>query len=132
MTDIAQSLAEIPYDQLSLAVTRDPQLNLRLQDFSLISPQVRLGGTGEIRAVAGTDLAKQPLDLRLQLGARGHLADQMNRASLLDGKKDDLGYVGFTVPVHVGGTLSNPDTGELKTALVKAAAGSLLNSILGK
>jgi hypothetical protein len=40
--------------------------------------------------------------------------------------------VGFTVPVHVGGTLSNPDTGELKTALVKAAAGSLLNSILGK
>jgi len=132
VTDIAQSLAEIPYDQLSLAVTRDPQLNLRLQDFSLISPQVRLGGTGEIRAVAGTDLAKQPLDLRLQLGARGHLADQMNRASLLDGKKDDLGYVGFTVPVHVGGTLSNPDTGELKTALVKAAAGSLLNSILGK
>jgi hypothetical protein len=132
VTDIAQTLAEIPYDQLSLAVTRDPQLNLRLQDFSLISPQVRLGGTGEIRAVAGTDLAKQPLDLRLQLGARGHLADLMNRASLLDGKKDDLGYVGFTVPVHVGGTLSNPDTSELKAALVKAAAGSLLNSLLGK
>jgi hypothetical protein len=132
VTDIAQTLAEIPFDQLSLAVTRDAQLNLRLQDFSLISPEVRLGGTGEIRAVAGTDLAKQPLDLRLQLGARGHLADLMNRASLLDGKKDDLGYVGFTVPVHVGGTLSNPDTSELKAALVKAAAGSLLNSLLGK
>jgi hypothetical protein len=132
VTDIAQALAEIPFDQLSLTVTRDPQLNLRLQDFSLISPEVRLGGTGEIRAVAGTDLAKQPLDLRLQLGARGHLADLMNRASLLDGKKDDLGYAGFTVPVHVGGTLSSPDTNELKAALVKAAAGSLLNSLLGK
>ena len=132
VTDIAQTLAEIPFDQLSLTVTRDPQLNLRLQDFSLISPEVRLGGAGEIRAVAGTELAKQPLDLRLQLGARGHLADLMNRASLLDGKKDDLGYTGFTVPVHVGGTLSNPDTGELKAALVKAAAGSLLNSLLGK
>jgi hypothetical protein len=132
VTDIAQALAEIPFDQLHLTVTRDAQLNLRLQDFSLISPEVRLGGTGEIRAVDGVDLAKQPLDLRLQLGARGHLADQMNRVSLLDGKKDDLGYVGFVTPVHVGGTLSSPDTNELKAALVKAAAGSLLNSLLGK
>jgi len=132
VTDIAQALAEIPFDQLNLTVTRDAQLNLRLQNFSLISPEVRLGGTGEIRAVDGVDLAKQPLDLRLQLGARGHLADQMNRVSLLDGKKDDLGYVGFVTPVHVGGTLSSPDTNELKAALVKAAAGSLLNSLLGK
>jgi hypothetical protein len=132
VTDINQTLAEIPFDQLSLAVTRDPQLNLRLQDFSLISPQVRLGGAGDIRALAGTDLAKQPLDLRLQLGARGHLADLMNRASLLDGKKDDLGYEGFATPLHVGGTLSSPDTNELKAALIKAAAGSLLNSLLGK
>ena len=132
VTDVAQNLDEIPYDQLSLAVTRDEQHNLRLQDFSLISPEVRLGGTGEIRAVGATDLAKQPLDLQLRLGARGHLADLMNRASLLDGKKDDLGYAGFTVPVHVGGTMSNPDADELKAALVKAAAGSLLNSLLGK
>ena len=132
VTDIVKGFTEIPYDQLSLAVTRDPQLNLRLQDFSLISPQVRLGGAGEIRALAGIDLAKQPLDLRLQLGARGHLADLMNRASLLDGKKDDLGYVGFVAPVHVGGTLSSPDNTELATILLKAAAGSLLNSLLGK
>jgi hypothetical protein len=132
VTEIADRLAEIPFDQLSVAVVRDAALNVRLYDFTLISPEVRLGGTGEIRHVDNTPLLGQPLDLRLQLGARGQLADLMNRASLLDGRQDNLGYSGFAFPLRVGGSLQNPDTGELKAALIKAAGGSLLNNLIGR
>ncbi|MSU69795.1 MAG: hypothetical protein EXS39_03255 [Opitutaceae bacterium] len=132
VSDIARTLAEIPFDQLSVAVTRDAGLNFNLKDFTLISPEVRLAGTGEIRHAEDTTLLAQALDLRLQLGARGKLADMMNRAGLLDGRRDGLGYVGFAVPLRVSGTLRNPDTSELRTTLLKAAGGSLLNNLLGR
>src|ERR1043165_5401743 len=53
VADIAKALSEIPYDQLSLTATRDESLNLRVKDFALISPEVRLGGDGVIRYAEG-------------------------------------------------------------------------------
>ncbi len=132
VSDIAAALAEIPFDQLNVVVARDATLNFILRDFTLISPEVRLKGTGEIRAEDKKPILAQPLDLRLQLAARGRLADLMTRASLVDGRQDNLGYVGFSVPIHLAGSLESPDTSELKNALLKAAGGSLLNNLLGK
>jgi hypothetical protein len=132
VNEIARDLAEIPFDQLNFTLVRDLQRNLQVQDFALISPKVRLNGSGEIHFQANTDLANQPLDLRLQLSVRGRLADLMSRVSLLDGRQDDLGYTGFVAPFQLGGTLAEPDTSALATTLVKAASGSLINSLLGK
>jgi hypothetical protein len=125
VADIAKRLSEIPFDQLSVSVTRDADLNFNLKDFTLISPEVRLTGTGEIHYGEGAPILAQSLELRLQLGARGKLGDLMSRASLLDGRQDNLGYSGFVVPFRVTGTLEKPDTSEIKAALLKAAGGSL-------
>jgi hypothetical protein len=132
ISDIAASLAEIPYDQLSVSLVREASLDLNLKEFTLISPELRLGGTGQITFEEGTPMLSQALDLRVQLGARGKLAESMNRAGLLAAAQDDLGYAGFVVPLHLGGSLGAPDTSELKRELLKAATGSLLNSIIGR
>lgn len=130
VSQISKTLSEITFDQLSMTVTRDPELNLRLLDLTLISPQLRLGGSGEIRHVQGLNLEAQPVDLRLQVGVRGELAQLMTKVGLLDGRQDNLGYQIFSAPVRIGGTLGQPENADLKSALVKAASGSLLNSLL--
>ncbi len=121
IADIAKSLAEIPYDQLSMTAVRDASLNLVVKDFALISPEVRLGGTGTIRYVAGVPIASQPLELQLNLGARGRLGDLMKRAGLLEAQQDTLGYAAFAVPLKLGGTLTKPDTSAIRDALINSA-----------
>ena len=134
LSEIARSFAEIPFDQLSVTASRDAALNLQLKDFSLISPEVRLSGTGEIRQVAGVPVLAQPLDLQLNLGARGKLGDLIRRAGLLETRQDSLGYAAFAVPLRIGGTLGNPDTNAIRTALLNSALerSGLLDGLLGK
>lgn len=132
VSEIATTLAEIPYDQLSVSLVRGASLNVDLKDFTLISPEVRLGGTGSVLYQNGVPLLSQPLELKLQLGARGKLAENMKKASLLGETQDNLGYTAFALPVQVGGSLADPDIAELKRELLKAAAGSLLNNLMGR
>jgi hypothetical protein len=75
------------------------------------------------------------LSATLTIGSRGQIGDLMKKGGLLDEKKtDSLGYVAFLTPVKVGGTLENPDTSALRSALIDAAlekGGGLLNGLLG-
>ncbi len=134
LTDIAKALAEIPFDQLSVTATRDASLNVVLRDFTLISPEVRLGGSGQITHEDGVPLLAQPLNVELKLAARGRLSDLMKRASLLENKQDSLGYTAFLVPLKIGGTLEKTDTTDLRNALLNSALekSGLLNTLLGK
>ncbi len=134
LTDIAKALSEIPFDQLSVIAARDASLNVVLKDFTLISPEVRLGGSGQITHVTGVPLLAQPLKLELTLAARGRLGDLMKRAGLLENKQDSLGYAAFVAPLIIGGTLGKTDTSELRNALLNSALekSGLLNTLLGK
>ncbi|MDB6127737.1 MAG: hypothetical protein JWM35_1633, partial [Verrucomicrobia bacterium] len=134
LSDIAKSLSEIPFDQLSVTASRDASLNFQLKDFSLISPEVRIVGEGEVRHTEGIPVLGQPMQLQLNLGARGKLGDLIKRAGLLDVRQDNLGYAAFAVPLKIGGTLANPDTNEIRSALLNSALerSGLLDSLLGK
>jgi hypothetical protein len=134
LADIAQSLAEIHYDQLNLAVTRDASLNFQIKDFSLIAPEIRLGGGGLIHFAAGVPVADQALELQLKLGARGRLGDLMQRAGLLEAAQDNLGYAAFAVPLKLGGTLARTDTSAIRDALLNSALerSGLLDSLFGR
>ena len=134
LADIAKSLSEIPYDQLSLTATRDESLNLLVRDFSLISPEVRIGGSGNIHYAAGVPLLAQPLQAQLSLGTRGRLGDLMKRAGLLEPQLDNLGYSAFAVPLKLGGTLERPDSGAIRDALLNSALerSGLLDSLFRK
>lgn len=137
VSEFSKLITEIPYDQLTVSVTRDDELNTTLQDFSLISPEVRLTGKGALTAIAGKGLLEHSFNLELQLKARGHTASALQYLHVLAAEPDTLGYAACTLPLNVGGTLLNPDTSELQSALIKLAveqsgAGDLLNRLLGK
>jgi hypothetical protein len=134
LSDIAKALSEIPFDQLSVTATRDATLNLQLKDFTLISPEVRIGGGGGIRFVEGVPVLAQPMEVELHLGARGKLGDLIKRAGLLDPVQDNLGYSAFAVPLKISGTLGSPDTSAIRTALLNSALerSGLLDGLLGK
>jgi hypothetical protein len=134
LSDIAKSLSEIPYDQLSLTATRDASLNLQLKDFTLISPEVRIGGKGSIRYQAGVPILAQAMNLQLSLGTRGKLGDLMKRAGLLEAQQDSLGYAAFSVPLKLGGSLAKPDSSAIRDALLNSALerSGLLDSLFKK
>ncbi len=133
---ITESFREVHYDQLSVTVERGADRNIRLSEFALISPEVRLGGTGTVTYQEGTPVGAQPLDLTLQVGARGRTGSLLKSAGLLGESTDDLGYAALASPVHLGGSLREPDPGQWRDLLVKAAlrkaAGNLLDKLLGK
>jgi len=134
LADIARALSEIPFDQLSVTATRDASLNVQLKDFTVISPEVRIVGEGSVRYVEGVPVLAQPMEMQLKLGARGKLGDLIRRAGLLEKGQDNLGYAAFSVPLRIGGTMGNPDTNEIRTALLNSALerSGLLDSLLGK
>jgi hypothetical protein len=134
--EIASYFSNMPFDQLAVDVVRDATRDIRLEDFTLLSPQIRMNGTGTIRFMEGVPISKQPLDLRLKLAARDRMAEHFGKAKLLAEGRDDLGYLPFADPLRVGGTLEEPDTSEFKNLLKKVAmmkAGdAILNRLLGR
>jgi hypothetical protein len=135
--EVSKILAAIDYDQLNVTVSRDQQLNTQLKDFTLISPEMRLQGNGQVTYQAGTPFMEQPLAAEFKLSARGHTADLLNYLGALDSQTDELGYATCPVPLKAGGTLSHPDTKEtekkfLGLAAASNAASGLLNRLWGK
>ena len=106
---LAQSLGELNYDLLSVKLTRDEQLNLNLQDITLVSSDLRLNGQAEVTYESDRPLLEQPLSASLDLAARGKIEEQLGKLRLLSGTKDDLGYAKAKETVSVGGTLGRPD-----------------------
>ena len=130
VVELADRLKEISYDQINVVANRDEKLNIKLKEFSLISPEVRLRGTGQITYREGVPTLGQPLDLNLQIGARGRLENLMNSVTLLDGRQDELGYNSMSEPVYLGGTLENIDQSALKKILIEAALRKAKSSLL--
>ena len=106
---LAQSIAELNYDQLNVRLVRDESLNMRLEDFSLVSPEIRLLGKGEVTYAADKPLLEQPLSVSLSLAGRGKTEHLLNKLHLTDGSRDELGYARITQPITVAGSLAKPD-----------------------
>ncbi|MBI2510850.1 MAG: hypothetical protein HYV96_02625 [Opitutae bacterium] len=124
---LAQSLAEIPFDQLVVRVNRDDALNLRVDEFTLLSPEVRLLGKGTITHVANKPLLEQPLAVNYTLAARGKTEQLLGKMRVLDGTKDDLGYSKMKDVGTIGGTLSRPDPSQLFIKLAQSKLADFLN-----
>jgi hypothetical protein len=137
LTTFAKVISPIRYDQLSVTISRDDTLDTELKDFTLIAPEIRLGGIGRITEVEGISLLNQPMAMDFRLRARGHLAEALKVAGILNAKKpDDLGYLPCTLPIQIGGSIAHPDTTQFEASLQKIAidrsgAGELLNRIIG-
>ena len=133
--NLSRALADIKFDQLNVSATRDKKQNLQLNEFTLISPELRLTGSGSIQHVAGKSFMEQPLDMTLNLGTRGQIGDWLKQLNVLDQKQQDsLGYTSIKTPVRLAGTLQRPDVSEFAKTLAEAAVekSGIFNGLLGK
>jgi hypothetical protein len=121
VAELARGLNPIPYDQLSVSVSRDAALNTTLRNFTLISPELRLTGNGTALHKPGSCLLQDSLAMEFTLRARGRQGDLLKYLGALEAQTDDLGYATCTVPVRVAGTLGEPDTSELNSKLTALA-----------
>ncbi|HEY0863160.1 MAG TPA: AsmA-like C-terminal region-containing protein [Lacunisphaera sp.] len=123
---LAQSIGELPYDQLSVKLARDESLNVTLEDISLVSPDIRLIGRGTVTHVVDKPLLEQPLSASLTIAGRGKLEELFGKLRLLNGAKDDLGYAKTKETVTLGGTLLRPDPTAFFTRIATAKLGDML------
>lgn len=119
--ELAKILSTISYDQLGMVVSRDEQRNIKVRELTLISPEIRISGSGHARQRPGQSFLNDVVDLDLHLRARGRPAELMKYLGVLDPKPDDLGYAACTMPVKVEGSLMKPDTTQLSNRLVALA-----------
>jgi hypothetical protein len=138
--EFARGLNPIIYDQLNVVLTRDAQLNATLENFTLISPELRLSGSGRMTRSASPSLLDDALAMEFVLKARGRQGELLEFLGALEAQTDDLGYAAFTVPVRIGGTVGSPDASEFSTRVAELAldrtglsdkASELLNKIRG-
>jgi len=134
--EITALLVAIPYDQLSVQISHDATASLTtMQDFTLISPTIRLVGSGSILQQEGVPLMKQPLTAQFELSAHGHAADVFGKQGMLQNGTDALGYSPFFTPIKVSGTMSEIGTDTLMNLLVQKLLSSStgpLGNLFGK
>lgn len=114
---LAQVLGEFSYDQLSVKLVRDDALNVKLEEFSLVSPDIRLLGAGQITHQAGTPLFEQPLTMSVSLAARNKVEEILGKLHSLDGSRDELGYAKSRDTIVINGTAAKPDPSDFFTKL---------------
>jgi hypothetical protein len=119
--ELARTLSAITYDQLNIVVTRTDAVNASVKEFALISPDLRLYGSGEARCLAGRSVLDDELKLELHLRARGRPAELMKFLGILDPKPDELGYAACTIPVRVAGTVARLDSQDFSNRLIGIA-----------
>ncbi len=119
---VAKQLSAIAYTQLNVAVGRDAQRNLAVKDLSLISPQLRLAGSGQITQKADVPLFQQPLLLTLKLSSREPLTSSLRSLKLVAEKADAQGYTALLDEVILDGSLQSIGTGQLQRMLDRAQA----------
>ncbi|MDD2765234.1 MAG: AsmA-like C-terminal region-containing protein [Opitutaceae bacterium] len=126
--ELAGVLAELPFDQLNVRLSRDQSLNLKLSDFALVSPNVRLQGDGSVTYAPGKNLLDQALQVRVNMGVMGTVETRISRAKLpvLSGGRDELGYMKLRDPFVIGGTLAKPDSSQLYAMLGRSLVDRLL------
>ncbi|MDP3070038.1 MAG: hypothetical protein Q8N18_07090, partial [Opitutaceae bacterium] len=140
VAEFVRAVHPLPYDQLNVRVTRDAALNTALDDFSLIAPELRLTGTGRATHRPGTGVLEDALAMEFRLRARGRAGELLKYLGLLEGEPDALGYAACALLLTVGGTVGQPDTGDLNRrfsllALEKSGvtdkASELINKLIG-
>ncbi len=124
--ELAQLLKDVPFDGIVVQVERGSDAAIVVKSLEVLSPMMRLTGTGRIDSKPGVPFATSPLALNLQLAAKGQLANGLNQARQLDGKTDAKGYYLMATPFALGGTVEKPDSSDFWKNLTLNTAGGFL------
>jgi hypothetical protein len=124
--ELTQLLNEVRFDSVKVQVERAADLSFKLTAIEIVSPILRTSGTGTLASKSTDDIANAPMNIVLQLGAKGALAHALNQGRLLSGQTDDKGYYLMSKTFTIGGTPAKPDRSALWAILLETGLGSFL------
>jgi hypothetical protein len=128
--ELIDTLQGFPYDQINVQCVRGQSLDVQLKDFSVISQQLRLTGTGMLTYEKGKPMLGQSLAMQIQIGVRGDIGTLMATIGKTSTQTDELGYAKVDRPIKIGGTPANPDVSDLYAFLKEAGESTLGHSAL--
>ena len=124
--EIAKLLNAVQFDTLKLQVERGADLQFKLSALEVISPFLRITGSGTVASKGVDDVQQAPMNIVLQLGAKEQLGFLLERVGLLGANTDAKGYNLMSRTFTIGGTPSKPDNSALWKILGEAAIGAAL------
>lgn len=122
-SQLLEELREFRFQQLDVSLLRGDDMDLQFRAIDVRSAEKRLSGSGVAKHVAGGTIDDYPLQLEMRLAGKDNFAALLGQARLLDGSKDELGYLKMREPFTVTGTVGNPSW---KKMLAQLAAGLAL------
>jgi hypothetical protein len=118
--DSIRRLVDFNFDQLNIDIAHRPgEAKTQIKNFSLISPDLRLLGSGSVDNTPGISFLKRTLNLDLQMAARGAQADDLRILNLLKNEADALGYTSITDSFPVQGSLGSMTADSLVRLLTR-------------
>ncbi len=85
-------IAEIEYDSVEVRIKRDTSLDLAIERFDMLSPNIRMAASGSIKHIPGKDIIDSPLDVVANLNMVGKGAAILYSMDLLEQEQDRFGY----------------------------------------
>lgn len=125
VSETIQYFKEIGFESFNLSLDRASDKRISISQLKLIGDSLYLDGQGSIAASSLSDVMQQPMQLNLNLGAKGGLVKSLEALKLLKGTKNDAGYREWEQSLKIGGTLSDPNTDSIMDLLNRAATNAL-------
>jgi hypothetical protein len=129
--DLVGIFAEIPFDRFLMHAERGTDLNLKVTNLEFVGPEVRITGSGVVQNQPNVPVSQQPMQLTLQLAAKGNIAQVLKQRNLISAQPDEQGYFVMQKSFTIGGTPSKADSTSLWSILLGAGT-DLLRGFLGK
>ena len=131
ITALAQAVPyfeNMPFSEFTLKLSRGADKQIKIPELRFIGRNLLIDGSGSIAASSLKDALQQPLDLSLELGAKGQLTEHLKTLELLGGNTTEDGFRRWDKTVRIKGTLSDPDASALENLLKQAANKALSES----
>lgn len=120
---VQQALSHIDYDVVRMNLNYLPEKEVDIREFALSSATMQMNGSGRI-SLGSSSITQSPLNMQLQLRAKGDLARHLNELGLA-GPPSSSGYTSVVEPVTLDGTLSKIGTTQVERWLRKSVPGLL-------
>lgn len=124
LTAMAQAVPyfeNMPFSDFTLKLTRGADKHIKIPQLKFTGRNLLIDGSGSIAATSLKEAMSQPLDLTLELGAKGRLIDSLETLGLLGPNTGEDGFRLWNSAIQIKGSLSDPDTSALERILKQAA-----------
>ncbi len=125
LTETVPYFKDIRFDNFTLKMNRGSDKRVMIPKLKFEGQSLLIDGSGFIAASSFKDVLDQPLQLGLELGARGRLTNYLETLQLLQPVVSEDGFRRWNKNVNIGGTLGKPNADEIMKLLKSAASSAL-------